>query len=321
MESSPAFSSLEEILETVACPLCGSGDFEVRRPSRYPPGMGSGDLKRMFRASSDHLLLDQLAQCRSCSLIYLNPRPRSEIILSGYSEAEDPLFTDQNDARITAFRRTLRKVVRRLGMETRGKRLLDVGCAGGAFLVAAREHGFDTVGIEPSRWMAAFGRKRYGLDIRDGILEAGLFPRASFDVVTLWDVIEHLPHPHETLSLARTLLKPDGLLLVNYPDPSSVAARILGWRWPFWLSVHLLYYTPKTMDAQLRRAGFSPLWRQPFWMTLSLGYIAQRAAPYSPLLARLPQLVRSLRLGSIVTPYNAGQTLVVSNISKLPEIG
>lgn len=303
-----------DLFQMIPCPLCGSHEFDVRRASRYPASFNPGELKRIFRASSDHVLLDQVVQCRSCSLVYVNPRLHPDLILSGYAEAEDPRFAAQNDLRIRAFHRTLRKVLRRLGTPAQGKCLLDVGCAGGAFLVAARKLGFEVTGVEPSRWMADFGRRTYQLDIRGGILAPGMFPEHSFDVVTLWDVIEHLPDPHDTLTRIGTLLKPGGLLLVNYPDIASVAARALGKRWPFWLSVHLLYYTPKTMAAQLDRAGFSPLWRQSFWSMLPLGYVASRATPYSPLLAALPPLIRFLHLNALPLSYNMGQTLVVSRV-------
>ncbi len=315
IESSPSLPLRDDLFESVACPLCGSNDFDVKLPSRYPSAIDAEELKRMFRASSDHPLLDQLVQCRSCSMVYVNPRLRSDLILSGYADAEDPMFAAQNYARIKAFRKTLKRVIHRLQLDPHGKHLLDIGCAGGAFLVAARDCGFGVSGVEPSRWMAAFGRAKYNLDIRDGILKPGIFPERSFDVITLWDVIEHLPEPHEVLALIQTLLKPGGVLLVNYPDIHTVAARILGWRWPFWLSVHLLYYTPKTISAQLSRAGFSPLWLESFWPTLPLGYIAQRAAPYFRLLAPLPAIIRGLRLGPLLMPYNIGQTLVVSRLS------
>ncbi len=312
---SPSTPAQDQLFETIPCPLCGSSDFELKLPATYPAAITPEELKGMFRASSDHELLDQLVQCRSCSLMYVNPRIRAELIIGGYSEAEDPLFTAQNSARIKAFRRTLKSVIGKLRLDPKGKRLLDIGCAGGAFPAAARECGFEPVGVEPSRWMAAFGRSTYGLDIRDGILEPGMFPERSFDVITLWDVIEHLTQPHETLTLIGRLLKPDGMLFVNYPDIASVAARLLGRRWPFWLSVHLLYYTPKTMSAQLERAGFLPLWHESFWPTLPLGYIARRAAPYSPVLAVLPKIVGGLGLNSLQMPYNIGQTLFVSKRS------
>jgi SAM-dependent methyltransferase len=191
-------------------------------------------------------------------------------------------------------------------------RILDVGCAGGAFLVAARDLGFDALGVEPSRWMADFGRRTYGVDIRDGLLLPGMFPEQSFDIITLWDVIEHIPQPNEILDLIRSLLRPSGLLLVNYPDIGSVAARGLGARWPFWLSVHLLYYTRQTMAAQLQRTGFSPLHYESCWQTLPLGYVARRATPYFRPAGALLRALQFLRLDQVAFTYNMGQTLVVS---------
>jgi SAM-dependent methyltransferase len=197
-------------------------------------------------------------------------------------------------------------------MSGAGKRLLDIGCAGGAFPVAARDCGFDVVGVEPSHWLADFAKRTYGLDVRQGILEDQRFPERSFDVITLWDVIEHLPQPTETLKLVHSLLKPDGMLFVNYPDIHSAAARLLGKRWPFWLSVHLLYYTRTTMAAQMRRAGFDPLWFRSAWPSLPVGYVARRAVPYFRPAAILAGALNASGLGKIPIIYNMGQTLVVS---------
>ncbi len=301
-----------KFFEEIACPVCGSPAFSVVQPARYPATLDEQQLKQIFRASSDRVLWDQVVRCAACDLVYVNPRPRADLILEGYAEAEDPVFAAQNDARVRGFRKTLEGVVKRLGTSPAGKRVLDVGCAGGAFLVAARELGFSVTGIEPARWMAAYGRENYQLDIRDGILEAGVFEPASFDVITLWDVIEHLPRPLETMETVRSLLKPGGLLLVNYPDIGTLAARTLGRRWPFWLSVHLIYYTRKTMREQLLRAGFSTLWFESFWPVLPLGYVAQRAAPYGKPLRLLQRTIEAVGIGKLWLTYNIGQTLAVA---------
>jgi SAM-dependent methyltransferase len=307
-----ATASSDQLFETVPCPGCESTGFSVLRPARYPDSINSDDIKQMYCASSSHILLDQVVRCNSCDLVFVNPRPSESLVIGGYADAEDPLFAAQNDHRIRTFHKTLGSVLKRLNYSGKNKKVLDVGCAGGAFLVAAREHGFDAHGVEPSRWMAAHGRTNYNVNIKDGILVPGMFPKESFDMITLWDVVEHLPDPNATLSLIRYLLKRDGILLVNYPDIGSWAARFLGTTWPFWLSVHLLYYSRTTIAAQLKRAQFSAEWYEPYWPTLPFGYVASRAAPYFKPLAILPSLIKGIGLGDVSITYNMGQTLVVA---------
>ena len=135
-----------------------------------------------------------------------------------------------------------------------------MGCAAGAFPRAATELGFNVVGVEPSAWLADYGRKEYGVDIRQGVLEARLcFHRPVLALFGCWDVIEHLSNPHGILTTIRDPAPRRGLLIVNYPDVGSLTSRVLGKRWPFWLSVHLTYYTRKTIVRQLQRASFEVL--------------------------------------------------------------
>ena len=302
-----------EFFDEIACPVCRSPEFSIVQPARYPPSLDEQQLKQIFRASSDQVLWDQVVRCSVCGLVYVNPRPHADLMLEAYAEAEDPVFAAQNEARIHGFRKTLESVVKRLAMPPQEKRMLDVGCAGGAFLVAARQMGFAVTGIEPARWMAAYGREHYQLDIRDGILEAGVFEEGTFDVIALWDVIEHLPQPSETLKIVRSLLKPGGVLLVNYPDIGTLAGAHAGTA----LAV-LVERPPDLLHAQdydgtvAPRAGFSTLWFESFWPVLPLGYVAQRAAPYGKPLELLRRIIDALGIGKLWLTYNIGQTLAVA---------
>src|SRR6266446_3221624 len=206
-----ANATVEGLLATVGCPLCESRAFHVVRHSRYSPEITLEELQAAFRASSDHGLLDQLVRCDSCSLTYINPRVSEAILLRGYCEAVDPDFVAQNPERVKTFTRMIRRILRRLKVPANsGLRILDVGCAGGAFLVAARNSGLQPVGIEPSHWLAEYGRKTYGLEVHQGILKPASFPDASFDLVSLWDVIEHVTEPASLLGTIHRVLKPDG---------------------------------------------------------------------------------------------------------------
>jgi len=300
----------------IACPLCGGDEYTVLFPSRYPANQTAEQLQQAFRASSDEKLMDQLVRCRGCELVYVNPRIDDVLLVESYESAVDPAFIEQNRERIQTFSKLLKKTLPRVGYQPPpGARLLDVGCAGGAFLVAARDYGFAVTGVEPSRWLAESGRAQYGLDIRQGILSPGLFPDESFDVITLWDVIEHVTQPGDVLDIIHRLLKRDGLLLVNYPDFGSWMARLLGQSWPFLLGVHLLYYTRSTITRQLQKVGFAPLRIQPHFQTLRLGYILKRMEPYVKLSRPIRSIVERASLGDLPVTYNMGQTLVVASKS------
>jgi len=303
----------EDLIETVACPNCDSSRFDVVYPASYPKDLTREKVLEVYSASSSHQLFDAVVQCSECTLAYLNPRFRQDLILESYASAVDPVFVKQNELRVRTFRRSLeflgRRGILRLAPETR---ILDVGCAGGAFPKAAKDAGLSVVGVEPSRWLSEYGRKTYGVDVRTGFLSDHAFETGSFDAVSLWDVIEHLPDAGAVLDEIRRILKSKGTLIVNYPDYDSFARKLLGRRWPMFLSVHLTYFTPATLRALLEKHGFEVREVHPFWQTLELGYSLQRAADYFRVFGWLARGVRALGLGSVPLRYNIGQSLLIA---------
>ena len=295
-------------LESVPCNLCGSTEVDTIYDARTHLEKDH-DLARKFRASGDELLTQPLVRCRRCGLQFVSPRVAASAILDGYAAGADPEYVSQMSARVRTFARTLRHIERLAG--GRG-RLLDVGTAAGAFLKAATDAGWDATGIEPNGWLAEWGRKRYGVSIHVGSIE-DVRLAGPFDVVTLWDVIEHTPDPTHVLERVNALLRPDGLLVVNYPDIGSWIARALGQRWPFLSSVHLYYFTRDTMRAALERAGLDTIEMRPYHQRLQLEYIAARGEVISPVLSRLARsIARGLRLSQHEVPYWIGQTFVVA---------
>lgn len=296
-------------LETVPCNLCGSDDLAVVYEARSDLERDR-ELARKFRASGDELLTQPLVRCRRCSLLFVNPRVAAEAMLDGYAEGADPEYVSQIASRVRTFARTLAEIDR---LSPRKGRLLDIGTAAGAFLKAAADDGWEAVGLEPNAWLAAWGREHFGVDIRVGSIDAVPLAPATFDVVTLWDVIEHTPDPMHVLRTTRSLLTPRGLLVVNYPDIGSWIARAMGRRWPFLSSVHLYYFTRRTMREALRRAGFEPIVLRPHIQRLQLGYIAARGSVVSPALSRLAVRGAALaRLDRRDVPYWIGQTFVAA---------
>jgi SAM-dependent methyltransferase len=297
-------------LEDVACAVCGADGYAVVLPSRRDPGTPV-DLQTVFRSSGDEPLQDQMVRCTSCGLHYVRPRLRWDLILEGYRGGTDENFVSQIAMRERTFRACLRKL--ESVAKPAGRRVLDVGAAGGSFLAVAREKGYEPLGCEPSTWMCGFAREHYGLDLHPGTIFDMPVARGSIGLLTLWDVIEHTPDPRAVLLRAHELLRDDGVLVMSWPDYASLAARLLGSRWPFLLTVHLYYFTPATMTTLLAATGFAPLGYRPHFQTLEAGYVAMRAAPYlGPLGAVLRGAFRITRLERLPLPYWVGQTMVVA---------
>ena len=271
-----------DVLQHVPCFLCGADDFDVIYDAQYSREKDV-DLVQKFRASGDELLIDQLVKCRRCGFQYVNPRLRGDLIFAGYTEGDDPAYVSQLQARERTFAASLDEIERAAG--SRGK-LLDIGTAAGAFVAAARARGWDAEGCEPNRWLADWGAKHYDIRIRQGSVFEQPYEENSFDVITLWDVIEHTLNPREMLDRVRVLLKPGGVLVVNYPDIGSWIARLLGRRWLFLTSVHLYYFERRTIQRMLEDAGFAVETVRPHWQRLELDYILFRGSLLSETLSR-----------------------------------
>ena len=300
------------MFETILCPVCGENKTRVLRKAKYPPGVGEADLQSHFSASSNHGLWDQLAQCLHCEMVYTNPRISADLVSAGYQSAVDPVFVAQNPYRIQTFKRSLKTICSKIGLKPNKQSILDIGCAGGAFLKAATDFGFDPIGIEPSRWLCDYGKSTYHVDARPGFLSDYTFENGYFEWVTLWDVLEHIPNPSQLLDEVFRLLKPGGYCVLTFPDFGSLARRMLGEKWPFLLNVHLLYYTQKTLSRHLAQAGFKVLFTKPHWQDLQLNYVIERASDYIPLLKKINPLLNALRIGSLPMRYTVGQSLLVA---------
>jgi 2-polyprenyl-3-methyl-5-hydroxy-6-metoxy-1,4-benzoquinol methylase len=298
-----------DVFESVPCNLCGGTGVEVV----YAAVRSSSDIDAatVFRSSGDEPLRDRLVRCTACGLQYVSPRLRHDIVLDGYADGADEQFVSQTRGREITFARCLDLIETYTG--GRRGRVLDVGTAAGSFLHVAKSRGWVVDGCEPNRWLCQWGREHYGLDIRPGTLNDQAFPAASFDLVTLWDVLEHTPDPAAVIRECRRVLKPGGLLVVNYPDIGSGVARTMGRSWVFLLSVHLYYFTPATLTRLLESSGFSVERFRRHYQHLALGYILHRSRPYLGPLARLAQrAVTGARIAEVQVPYWMGQTLAIA---------
>jgi len=222
-----------------------------------------------------------------------------------YEAVEDPLYVEERAGRILTFEHHLKPMERVTG-PARGRRLLDVGAYTGVFVGIASEHGWDAWGLEPSAWAVAQARAQ-GRPMHQGTLEHTDIPPASVQVVTMWDVIEHVTDPLRTLQAAWRVLEPGGLLVVHTMDLNSAFARLMGKRWPWFMEMHLTYFTRATMKQMLTKAGFEVDWMGAQGRYLQAGYLASRVTALMPLVGRpLEWLVSALKLRQLSLRINLG---------------
>jgi 2-polyprenyl-3-methyl-5-hydroxy-6-metoxy-1,4-benzoquinol methylase len=306
-------------MEYVRCNLCGADSTVVRYPCTIE-GRSSRENWSAYVCTHDgygrhHVIV----QCQECGLVYTNPRLDRRDIVGTYEAVEDPLYLEERGGRVLTFERHLKPLERITGPPG-GRPLLDVGCYTGIFVEIAARHGWDAWGVEPSRWAVEQARAR-GLRVMQGTLDTADLPEAHFDVVTMWDVIEHLADPCGALKQVHRLLRspepaegrPGGLVVVHTIDIESPFARLMGARWPWLMEMHVYYFSRRTLRAMLEACGFEVLSDKPQGRYLRLSYLMNRVGALMPFVGRpaewvvtklgLRGVAVSVDLGDLFTAY------------------
>jgi SAM-dependent methyltransferase len=205
----------------------------------------------------------QVVRCQRCGFLYVNPQPTEQELVTLYAHdyyGEDP----EGAADSLAYRMPVfQSGIRALRYLRDPGRLLDDGCGTGDFVALAQSAGWQAVGVELSLAAVSAAVKR-GRDVRQGTLRDQRFPTACFDVITLWDVLEHLPDPKGEVKEIHRVLKPGGLLVVRVPNTTFQLAKAfcrehLAGKGPTALQAnyHLSHFTSQSLKFLLEITGFS----------------------------------------------------------------
>lgn len=287
----------------VNCNLCGRDEYAVRFSATTDGNTLQVDAFRCTHSGYGHH--PQIVECRHCELVYANPRWSTDDVMDAYSAVQDETYVEERLGRELTFRHHLRDMERAIGPAD-GRALLDVGAYIGVFVEAAAAAGWQAQGVEPSEWAAAEAQRR-GLDVQVGTLDNADLVEESFDVVTMWDVIEHLADPAAELDKARRLLRPGGWLVVHTMDIDAPFSRLAGSRWPWLMDMHLYYFSRRTLRCMLSEHGYNVVWDGAQRRYLSLGYLASRVAGMNGAFGRLARsLVGGLGLRHSAIPVNFG---------------
>ncbi len=205
----------------------------------------------------------ELLQCNSCQVVFTYPMPNAEQLRRLYSNEQ--YFQTGGPSgyaagyEVSAQSQSLlyETLLDQIGPPEFDAKLLEVGCAEGQFLDAARRRGWDVCGVELSSAAAATARSRFHVEVLEGQLDDQRLEPSSHSVVVLLDVIEHLADPVRTIRGAARVLRAGGLLILKTPDIGSPHARRLGMRWPqIKPPEHLVYFDVTSMTRMLHACGF-----------------------------------------------------------------
>jgi len=225
--------------------------------------------------------------CQSCTLLYVSPTPSDAELAAHYQQLSYfegdagqgyRSYLEMEKALQPHFLRRLRYLEERLG---RTGRLLDFGCASGYFLELAQQAGWQVTGVELSAEMAQVAANRIAAGGGQVFTTPDGLGDQVFDVVTLWEVIEHLPRPVATLRTLAARLRPGGLLMLSTPNTAHwqaqrAPAAWVGYRPPS----HLLFFTPATLTQTLTAAALAQVRMMPVAPRPPLpGWVERLSAP------------------------------------------
>lgn len=288
----------------VACPVCAS-----TRSVLYLDDCDKELDGTSFGSSRTNVSHGRIVRCRNCGCGYRSMRPNPEELGSLYRRLDARVYHSESKGRLQTARRHYGIVQRFISSGA----ILDVGCGSGLFLRQALDQGWRVCGVEPSEELCRFARETVGdgAEIICSTLEDASLC-ASFDAISIWDVLEHVPDPCAFMRACSSLLKPGGYLFLNVPDLDSLPARLLGRRWPLLLPEHLSYFNRKTIRLCGQQAGL--LWqacgRRP--SSFSVDYVLYRLAQHNINGTQwLHRMIKGRSLGSRIISLPLGELYAV----------
>jgi len=278
---------------------------------RVCPGCGADDCEPFAEANIDPAALNAFAfaarklpeymhyalvVCRQCDLLFANPAPDRKPLENAYRDAAFDAATESHCAAET-YASYLPRITAQLPSRTGA---LDIGTGDGAFLERLQQHGFvDVIGVEPSAAPVSAAQPAIRQLIRHAPFRSADFAGESLALVTCFQTIEHVYEPLALCQDAFRLLRPGGALFIVCHNRRALLARALGMKSPIFDIEHLQLFSPRSMQALLKRAGFSRVELERVVNRYPIDYWARLSPIPGRLKPRALELLRSSGLGRL----------------------
>lgn len=218
--------------EEIDCPVCDNNAFTP-----------------LFKKDNEPFV-----RCDHCSLVLINPRPVFQQVLETYDNDYSRSYAKKADKKI---KRSLRRVNLIKKDYKAGGRWLDVGCSAGFVVKAAIDSGFEAYGVDVEAWGIEYGKETLNLEnISAGMLEEQNYPDNFFDVISLYDVIEHVPDLNSLVGELKRILAKTGVIDIVTPDVGHwrTSKPLSNWK-EIKPSEHLYYFDKNTLDRLMNKRG------------------------------------------------------------------
>jgi len=236
-------------------------------------------------------------RCNHCNTLcrdIIFERDESERLYSKdyFCDLQKDFFYDNKEIRERAFRSKI-EIVNKL-YPSKG-RLLDLGCAIGTFLKVARDDLWEVEGIELSEYAANYARGKENLTVYTGDLLEMKLPSDSFDVVTMWDMVDHSETPNDIVKEVYRILKPGGIVAMDTFMDDALLFSLANYLYKFTLGVikgpsqkahpihHSHYFSTKTFKYLLESNGFDVIFQKGSYLegaVTSLGAIGKKVVSF-----------------------------------------
>lgn len=203
-----------------------------------------------------------IIECISCGFKFTNPRPEENKLGDYYKSEEYVSHSNTNKGLInTAYQMvrkyTLLKKLQLISKFYKTGKILDIGCGTGEFLKTFKDAKWQTLGIEPSADVRKMAIEKYGLDVKEEA-EIKNLEASGFDVITMWHVLEHVPHLNDRIEDLKRLIKPNGIIIIAVPNCTSLDAKIYAENWAAYdVPRHLYHFSPKDIETVFKNHGLN----------------------------------------------------------------
>ncbi|MEP6927138.1 MAG: class I SAM-dependent methyltransferase [Ginsengibacter sp.] len=214
----------------------------------------------------------EIWECKNCTLRFTQNVPDAGEIGAYYKSENYISHSDTNEGFINRLyhrvrNRTLgqkRKMIENISRKSSGD-ILDVGSGTGAFLNTMKRSGWKITGLEPDEIARKKAMELYNLNL-DSSEKLFSLPAGSFDVITMWHVLEHVHELHEYIKRLKELLKPEGKLFIAVPNYTCYDEKIYKEYWAAYdVPRHLYHFSPAAMNTLLSLHGMQVIFMKPMW--------------------------------------------------------